>query len=216
MNAEEAKLIEEKLQGILKSIEDYGDQVEQFGKARDKLGDVLTANETLSLSLNELTISCNNLIKEIKEKVYDDAFAEIKKETESIQRIAEELKAGFEDVSNNLTKSTNDIQTSTQGLANSSKEAFDDLKNSLVQLKQSLNEVQNNLKNAFEISSSELSIKIDNHNQVSIQEYESLKQELEKQKSETKKEISTNRKLLIIGLVALGITLVVSVVGLFI
>ena len=216
MNAEEAKLIEEKLQRILKSIEDYGNQVEQFGKARAKLDDVLETNNKLSGALNDLTVSCNDLIKDVKEKVYDDTFAVIKDETDKIQRVSSELKVAFDSTSGQMVDATKDIQSGIHGLDNSFGEAFGDLKNKLEQLKNALFDVQNILREDVKTAKEELSSKIDNSSKQSIQELETLKKELEVQNDSTKKEISTYRKLLIVGIVLLTATLIVSVVGLFI
>lgn len=216
MNAEEAKLIEEKLQGILKSIEDYGNQVEQFGKARAKLDDVLETNNKLSGALNDLTVSCNDLIKDVKAKVYDDTFAAIKDETEKIQSVSSELKVAFESASGQMVGATKDIQSGIHGLVNSFGEAFVDLKNKLEELKNSLFDVQNILREDVKTAKEELSSKIDNSSKQSTQKLEALNKELEVQKASTKKEISTNRKLLIVGIVLLTATLIVSVVGLFI
>lgn len=216
MNAEEAKLIEEKLQGILKSIEDYGNQVEQFGKARAKLDDVLETNNKLSGALNDLTVSCNDLIKDVKAKVYDDTFAAIKDETEKIQSVSSELKVAFESASGQMVGATKDIQSGIHGLVNSFGEAFVNLKNKLEELKNSLFNVQNILREDVKTAKEELSSKIDSSSKQSTQELEALNKELEVQKALTKKEISTNRKLLIVGIVLLTATLIVSVVGLFI
>lgn len=216
MNAEEAKLIEEKLQGILKSIEDYGNQVEQFGKARAKLDDVLETNNKLSGALNDLTVSCNDLIKDVKEKVYDDTFAVIKDETDKIQRVSSELKVAFNSASGQMVDATKDIQSGIHELVNSFGEAFGDLKNKLETLKNALFDVQNILREDVKAAKEELSSKIDNYSKQSTQELKTLKKELEVQKASTKKEISTNRKLLIVGIVLLAATLVVSIIGLFI
>ena len=216
MNAEEAKLIEEKLQGILKSIEDYGNQVEQFGKARAKLDDVLETNNKLSGALNDLTVSCNDLIKDVKEKVYDDTFAAIKDETVKIQSVSSELKVAFDSASGQMVYATKYIQSGIHGLVNSFGEVFGDLKNKLEELKNALFDVQNILREDVKTAKEELSSKIDNSSKQSTQKLEALKKELEVQKASTKKEISTNRKLLIVGIVLLTATLIVSVVGLFI
>lgn len=142
MNAEEAKLIEGKLQGILNGIKEFGDQTEQFAKVGNKLEEAVEANKHMADALSGLTQECKNLIDEVKAKVYDGVFSDIKDQADRLASTAGAMTDVFNVATSKMMETATSIEQRIGDFIEKEEKDNEESKASLSYLKSQTEEIK--------------------------------------------------------------------------
>ena len=98
MDEENRKIIKEKIDQVIKKIEEYGNQAEQFKLANEKFNNLLEYQKNLITNVNDLINNCNIFCDETYKKFENEIILKNKKVILEMTEILDEAKKCEEDL----------------------------------------------------------------------------------------------------------------------